>query len=126
MPRRAICIAAALVALTGCNFNAVNPTSTDSLAGTWVGSATDLAVTLTTSQSGSVVSGSGQVISGASEYALTVTGTSAPPNIALTMTYVDGAATDTITYVGTYVTADSVTGTWQQGLTPIALSLALQ
>lgn len=67
-------------------------------------------VSTTTSQSDSVVSGTG-TISGASVVPITVSGRSDRPNLNLTLT----SGSQELVFSGTYVTADSVVGSVNNG-----------
>jgi hypothetical protein len=79
-------------------------------------------VVLVSAQTGSAVSGTGTASDPTTSAALTFSGTSAPP--ALTLLVI--SPFDSATYVGTYVSSDSVVGVLSGGGTSSALSLKKQ
>ena len=116
---------ALLVAVAACGSDSSGPT--DRFSGTWIGNAyvgtTDtVSFVVAASQSGSAVTGTGTASSGGTSIPFTLTGTSTPPSLSLVIT----TGTDTLTYVGSYVTADSVAGTATEGSTVVPLSLKKQ
>lgn len=113
------------LALLGCGSDSAGPSKM--FTGTWVGNAypeeADTAVfSVTTSQNGSAVTGVGTFTRDGSTYGATVSGVSTPPNLSLVLTI----NAQTLSYVGTYVTSDSVTGTITQGSIVLPLSLKKQ
>lgn len=117
-----IAILAIVAVLAACGSDNSGPT--DKFSGTWSGDAypdaTDtLHFVFNSAQTGSAVSGSGTVSSGSTVLAHTFSGTSTPPSLAFTMT----VGSETLTYAGTYITADSISGAITEGSTTVALSL---
>jgi type 1 fimbria pilin len=99
---------------------------TDRFSGTWAGTTvagTDtLHVVLVSSQTGSAVSGTGTASDPTSSAALTFSGTSAPPSVSLLII----SPFDSATYIGSYVSSDSVVGVISGGGTSSELSLKKQ
>jgi type 1 fimbria pilin len=111
--------------LLACGGDSAGPSKT--FTGTWVGNAypdaSDTAqFSITTSQNGSAVTGVGTFTRDGSTYGATVSGVSTPPNLSLVLT----VNAVTLSYAGTYVTSDSVTGTITQGEIVLPLSLKKQ
>jgi hypothetical protein len=106
-----VCLALA-IGLAACggsdnNGGHITGVSPEIFAGPWAGSADGATVTVTTTQSDTTVSGSGTLAFSGDTTAFSVTGISTPPAISLTATHGD----TTVTFVGTYVSRDSVAGT---------------
>jgi hypothetical protein len=96
----------------------------DKFTGTWTGDAATggsdtLHFVFTPSQNGSAVTGNGTVSEGGSSEAMTYTGTSTPPSVNLTLSI----NSETLTYVGSYVKSDSISGVVSEGGTSVALDL---
>jgi hypothetical protein len=108
-PLAYIALAIGLAACGGSDNNGghITGTSPDVFIGTWAGSADGATVTVATTQTDTTVSGSGTLAFGGDTTAFSVTGISTPPAINLTATHGD----TTVTFVGTYVSRDSVAGT---------------
>jgi len=123
---------AALAAVAGCGGSTpstgTSGAPSDQFVGTWVGTVTSgdstATVTLMTTQSGSTISGTGNVASGHLSLGLTVTGTSTPPSVSLTA--IAPLVADTIAFTGSYITADSVAGTAVTDGETVPLSLKKQ
>src|SRR6476469_1681635 len=114
MKRLAILVAVAV--LSACSSDSSGPTQR--FTGTWSGdamaSASDtLHFVFTSAQTGSAVSGSGTVSSGSTLLDYTFTGTSTPPTLNFTLT----VGSETLTYAGNYITADSGAGAITEGST---------
>jgi hypothetical protein len=91
--------------------------------GTWAGEIDGIApVSVNASQTDSVVSGSATLTYNSTTYNGTFTGISVPPAINLTVTNGDSTGT----YAGTWITRDSIAGTFTVGGTTGALSLKQQ
>jgi hypothetical protein len=90
--------------------------------GTWTGSSSGNTVTVTATQTDSVVSGTGTFVTGGDTLQFTLTGTSKAPAITLTAELPCQSAT----FAGTYVSADSVTGTLTVDAQPVAFGLKKQ
>jgi type 1 fimbria pilin len=111
--------------LLACGSDSTGPSKT--FTGTWLGNAyPDVADTaqfsITASQNGSAVTGVGTFTRDGSTSGITVDGVSTPPNLSLVLTI----NAVTLSYVGTYVGDDSVTGTITQGSIVLPLSLKKQ
>jgi hypothetical protein len=113
-------IGCALVA-AACGSDSTGPK--DTFAGTWVGVANTTTITVTATQNGSTVSGTGTAVNSPNSFTLVVTGTSTPPNVTLAITASDS---EHLTFDGTYVTADSVAGMLHEGSDSIAFGVKKQ
>jgi hypothetical protein len=120
-----VAILALVVVLAACGSDSSGPT--DKFSGTWTGKllsgTTDtLNFVFVAGQNGSTVSGTGNISENGQIEADTFSGTSAPPSIALTIVF----GSDTLTYLGSYVSSDSIAGVITEGGTSLALDLAKQ
>jgi hypothetical protein len=111
--------------LLACGSDSAGPNNT--FTGTWLGNAypdeADTAqFSITASQNGSAVTGVGTFTRDGATNGITVDGVSTPPNLSLVLTI----NAVTLSYVGTYVSSDSVTGTITQGSIVLPLSLKKQ
>jgi hypothetical protein len=109
MSRIAYLLVAAM--LIGCGSESTAPQN--SFAGTWVGATHGLNFTIVATQSGNEIVGTGMWIADSGgELDFTVSGEAAP----LRFTMDSGSSSSQpISYVGTFVTADSVDGTIDNG-----------
>ena len=117
-----IAILALVAMLAACGSDSSGPTN--KFSGSWTGDAivdpTDtLHFVFNSAQNGSAVSGSGTVSAGSTVLAHTFSGTSTPPSLNFTMT----VGSETLTYAGTYIKSDSISGVLTEGSTSVALSL---
>ncbi|HWZ61031.1 MAG TPA: hypothetical protein VNW46_18750 [Gemmatimonadaceae bacterium] len=119
--QRIACLTLAIV-LAACGSSDTTHTgpSAFTFTGTWAGTADGDSVTVTAQQTDSIVSGTGSAFILGQSFPITVTGTSAPPNIILTGNL---PCAQTVTFTGTYVSADSVTGILTQGASSFAFGL---
>jgi hypothetical protein len=102
------------LAAAACGSDSTAP-KPDTFTGNWVGSlfnsSTSISVNVNATQSGSAVSGTGTAsVHGTSEN-VTISGTSTPPSLNLLLVIAPGSSGDSATFVGSYITADSVAGT---------------
>jgi len=123
---KSLSIVALALALFACG-GSDNAGPSDTFNGTWVGyaypSETDSArFSITATQTGSTITGVGSYTQDSSTYGATVSGISTPPNLNLVLTI----NSQTLSYVGTYATSDSVSGTITQGIIHLPLSLKKQ
>jgi hypothetical protein len=120
MKRSAVVVLA--VVITACS-SAIGPQS--GFTGVWKGTSLigGIAYTTTTSQSDSTVRGTGIAVDTTDTARFTVTGTSSSPSLSLTLTFSDSVVGS---YLGTYVTADSVDGTLQIAQSGFGLPLSLK
>jgi len=99
---------------------------TDRFSGTWVGRAIanndTLNFNLVAGQNGSAVTGNGTISEGVESAPLAFTGTSAPPSVNLMMTF----ASETLSFTGSYVSSDSVSGIVSEGSSSAPMSLKKQ
>jgi hypothetical protein len=99
---------------------------TDRFSGTWAGSAvigTDTAhLVLVSTQTGSTVSGTGTATDNNTSSALTFTGTSTPPSVNLLII----SPFDSTSYIGSFVTSDSIVGVLSGGGATLGFSLKKQ
>jgi len=117
-----IAVLALVAILAACGSDSSGPT--DKFSGTWSGktlNGTDtLGVLIIAAQNGSTVTGTGSLSEGSSSESATITGTSTPPSVALTLTI----GSNTANYAGSYVSSDSISGIISAGTTSLPLDLA--
>jgi type 1 fimbria pilin len=99
----------------------------DTFSGSWAGDAIvsgadTIHFDLTSTQSGSTITGSGTVLEGSTTEPVSFTGTSTPPSLSMVFT----VGTSVINYDAMYVRSDSVTGTLTDGSDTSPLSLGKQ
>ncbi|HMI56672.1 MAG TPA: hypothetical protein VK511_01360 [Gemmatimonadaceae bacterium] len=111
--------------LTACGSDSSDNGPSTTFTGTWTGYALEnmgedtLYLSLTSSQTGSALSGTGTGTESGSSAPLTFTGTSTPPTLNLTIPL----PVLTLTFSGVYVRSDSVSGTLSNGTTALVLGL---
>jgi len=121
MKRVAIVALVAILAACGSDNNG----PTDKFSGTWTGkyivSSTDTAnFVLVAGQNGTAVTGTGQISAGTESVPLTFSGTSTPPAVNLTVI----VGSNMLTYAGSYVSSDSISGIISEGSQSGVLDLA--
>ena len=96
-------------------------------SGTWQGRTTNgdgpVTVTTVTTQSDSVISGRGNYVTVSGNLPFTVTGASSRPDLRLTIVFNDNTE---LSFVGQYVTSDSVAGVIQSAPSVGGLTLSLK
>jgi len=80
----------------------------DTFSGNWFGDVEGDSVKIAGSQSGSSFTGKGVIFFGADTDSISFNGTSNPPNIQSTFVIIN--EDESLSFVGTYVNADSITG----------------
>lgn len=110
LPMKALVASAILAsaALAACSSSNTTPPAPRSFAGNWVGSADGDSVSLTATQTDTTVTGGGVAVISGTTFEFTLTGTSKDPSITLTASL---PCAQTVTFTGSYVSADSVAGT---------------
>jgi hypothetical protein len=86
----------------------------DVFSGHWVGliynTSTSIAVDANPTQNGSTIGGTTILSVGSQNVTAPLTGTSTPPSLNVVVIVPPGTSGDTLTFIGTYITADSVFG----------------
>jgi hypothetical protein len=112
------------LAAAACGSDSTAP-KTDTFSGNWQGlfynGSASVSVNITTTQSGSAITGSGTATEGSTQENVTVFGTSTPPNLTVGVIIPPGTGGDTLTFIGTYITADSVFGKIIEGGDSVAI-----
>jgi hypothetical protein len=112
------------LAAAACGSDSTAP-KPDTFSGNWQGlfynSGASVTVNVNTTQSGSAITGSGTAVEGSNNGAVTVFGTSTPPNITVAVVLPGGSPGDTLTLIGTYITPDSVFGKVIEGGDSVAI-----
>jgi hypothetical protein len=108
-----LAVLASVIVLAACGSDNKTVTGTgptpEIFSGTWVGTFESLvSINIQATQVGTVVSGSGTLTYAGTTYAGTISGTSTPPTLNLTAANGD----TTGTYTATWITPDSVAGTF--------------
>jgi hypothetical protein len=117
---RRIIFAVLAVALLACGGDSTAPKLTD-VTGAWTGTSGGVSMSLTLVQTGTTVTGSGNLTGGTTAIAVTASGTYAPPNLSLTL---QSPGYQPINYAGTLANPDLINGTLNgSGFTNIALPI---
>jgi hypothetical protein len=101
------------LAAAACGSDSTAP-KPDTFSGNWAGalfnSSVSIAANLNMAQNGSALSGTGTASAGGTTENVTISGTSTPPSLNLLVIIAPGTTGDSVTFVGSYISSDSVAG----------------